>query len=315
MAQRILNCPSCNARVEVPVNYFRANIACFQCGTQIDRRTGALASTGQAAPPIQPQYGGNPQFAPNPQAAQPQQYAQSPRPAQPQQYAQNLRPAQPQQYAPNPQAAGPQPYPQYYPPQYAGQMPAKKRFPVWAILLLILGPGLFVGIMAVAMIPVLTSGGVSETGEWHTHSSAVGGYEVQFPVRPTEKTEKTSTPLGYLPLHSAYCQPGRFHFEAAWYNMGPGPEEGYYFDYEEGARGVAEAKNGRVTSQERYIVQGHPGSIAVITQPGNLRSTCMMVRKGNRVYVLIVENHQTKHQAIVNRFVQSFKFLDAGNLR
>lgn len=283
MGQRILNCPSCNARVEVPDNYFRANIACFQCGTQLDRRTGELASSGHAASPGMPAHQAQPQYAPQQQA--PQQYAQ------------------PAQYG-----AG---YPQYgQPQQYAAYQQTKSGKPVWMILLFILIPVGVVGILALAAIPLITSGGVTATGTWHKHSDPAGAYEIEFPKRPKEGSERITTGVGLRTYKNATCMAGLMYFEAAWYDMGPGSTDEYVFDYREAAQGMLEGTNGRIKSQKPYMVGKYKGSLVVMEEPGAILTTALMVRRTNRVHIIVVENHDSSDQAIVDRFIKSFKLTE-----
>jgi hypothetical protein len=270
MAQRTLTCPNCSARVEVPIDYFGATIQCPQCSAELDRRSGELAG---AAPP--PQYG----HIPPPQYGHPQ-----------------------------PPQHGGVPYPGHYAPQAAFRPYQKAKTRWWLIPLIAIPCLMVVGIFGLAAIPLITSGGVSATGEWHTHIDTAGGYRIEYPAAPATKTQQIPTELGPRTMYSSYIQRGNMYFECGYYDFGGGAFEQYEVDYDKGARGMAESVGGRIVSQRPYMVGHLQGSISEIEARGRY-VTGLMVRHGNRLYIVVVENHTRAQQDVVDRFMASFMLL------
>jgi len=217
--------------------------------------------------------------------------------------------APPQYTQPQPPQYG-VPYPvQYGPSQGYAPYPQPKKRRWWLIPLIAVPIMMVVGILGLAAIPLITSGGFSSTGEWHTYTDTAGGYQIDFPRIPSTKTQQIPTALGQRTLYSSYIQRGIFHIECSYYDLGSGPYEDYEVDYAAGANGMAESKNGRVVSIDPHMVGHLSGSLALIKAHGRY-STGLMVRHGNRLHIVVVENHTERQQDIVDRFLSSFKLID-----
>lgn len=313
MAQRVLKCPSCGAGVEVPDNYFRANIACFQCGAQLDRRTGGIAGSGHAAPPGQvarpASQQQNRQAAPGQRAAQPQQHARQGAPgqysAQPQQYASQPGPAQ---YSSSPYGTS---YPQYGPPpQYGGYQQAKTGKPTWMIVLLILVPVVVVGILALAAIPLITSGGISASAvnSWPEYRSAHGRYTIRMPIAPKESSKTEMTPLGPRVIYAADAHYKLRNFGVGYFDLGEGPVDDYTFDYRQAASGMASVYGGTIVEQGPAMVSGQSGHMARIQQKSKRFYTRVhILRYGNRIYFVLAEAYTDDQEEAVKAFMNTFR--------
>jgi hypothetical protein len=101
-------------------------------------------------------------------------------------------------------------------------------------------------------------------------------------------------------------------FEVAWFDLGSGPVSDYIYDYEEAAREVAREFEGRVVSRENRSFGKHTGLLVKLSDSQNLLGSLLMLRVGNRVYLVSVMNYEVEEQAAADRFINSFKLLDAG---
>ncbi|MBZ0136005.1 MAG: hypothetical protein K8I27_06490 [Planctomycetes bacterium] len=272
MAQRIHQCPACSAAVAVPDGYFRATIACPQCRAELIRHSGELAEPGYAVPAGQAQ-------------------------------------ARPQQAVPPQYAAG---YPQYGPPpQYAGYANPPVKGRRWWLIPVILVPVVAVlGILGLALIPLFVGGSVAGTGDWYTHRDEKAQYMVEFPREPRIGSESVDTEMGSRQFQTASVLAGGIAFEVGWMDMGPGRESDYFFDYKAAAAAFVAEKDAWVSSQTQYMVGRYVGSIAICTDKAKVYSTIVMVRRGNRVYTVLAENHKADQQEVVDRFIQSFTLLE-----
>lgn len=293
MAQRQFPCPKCGAGIMVPDDYFRAQIGCAHCGTAVDRRTGALPGAAATANPY-------PAGQPFPQQRGPA----SPAPL--------VYPGYGPQYPPQYPAQYPMQYPMQYPPQY----PPRKSGSRGLVIGLVIGGVvlLVVVVLALAAIPLITSGGIDDSGPWHHYRSEKGRFEIDFPQPPTENSQPMQMQHASATMYRATCTGFAINFEASYFDLGTGPTTDYEYDYAEGARAVANSAKGRIQSQNSRSVGNHKGSVAIVDLPNDRRTTMFMVRVGNRVYVVAVENHLADKQDVADRFIDGFKLIaDGGN--
>ncbi len=283
MAQRQFPCPKCGAVIMVPDHYFRAQIACAHCGTAVDRRTGAQPHAAMATNPYP--------------AGQP--------------FPQQRGPASPAPLAYP--GYGPQ-YPPQYPMQYPPQYPPPKSGKTGLVIGMVIGSValLVVVVLALAAIPLITSGGVDDSGPWHHYRSDKGRFEIDFPQPPTENSQPMQMQHASATMYRATCSGFAINFEASYFDLGTGPTTDYEYDYAEGARAVANSAKGRIQSQKSKSVGSHEGSVAILDLPNDRRTTMFMVRVGNRVYLVAVENHLADKQAVADRFIDGFKLIEDG---
>ncbi|MCA8913483.1 MAG: hypothetical protein KDB82_17460 [Planctomycetes bacterium] len=275
MVQRVLSCPSCGAQIDVPDNYFRATINCFHCGTPVKRISGTLFETEQA--PAQP---GRQYSAPPPS----QQY-----------------PAPPQHY-------NMQGYPGYPPSQYTEMLPPRKSrtglIVALVVLVVLVGAVIGIGVWASSL------GGVDASGPWHHHVSEEGGFEADFPGEPKLSTKSISTPLGSRPMKRAQFMPLNSNFEVSYFDI-DSPGEQVEYDYGRGADAIAKEVGGRVTGNQPHKVDRYTGRVFNISIDNGRKTTALLLRRGDRVFVVICENHRISDQSAADRFINSFKLLKA----
>lgn len=223
--------------------------------------------------------------APQPQLAQPPMPVHQPVPA---------------QYQPH----GAQ-YP--YPAQYAATatyIAPPKRSRVW-LLAIIIPVVIVVGILALAAIPLIVS--EPDFEDWPTHRSTAGQYEARFPRAPVEKTDSFQSALGLRMMHTATVTTRGRTFEVSWFDLGPGNESEYDFDYSAGAKGAADALRGSVASLESTTVSGHAGWVCRIS-PGSagVNGKYYLLRVGNRVYIVGVA-FTSANDPDVDLFLDNFR--------
>ncbi len=73
---------------------------------------------------------------------------------------------------------------------------------------------------------------------------------------------------------------------------------------------MAEFADGEVVSQTPITISGHPASRALLSTSGELFNSVVIVRKGNRVFLVACEGHKQDDGAIAERFLHSFQLID-----
>jgi hypothetical protein len=223
--------------------------------------------------------------------------------------------AVPQPHAPYP---GGQQYPgwQSYPaPAYPMQVPypPAPRSRTGLIIGLVLGGLLLAGIIALAVAVGVASSQLDPAGPWHTYRNEAAGFEVEFPVAPTVDSETVDTDLGRRTVNSAHCMVYFTRFDVAWFDLGSGSPSEYIYDYDEAAGEVAQDFDGRVVSRERRQFGAHSGLLVKVADSQELYASVLMLRIGNRVYLVAVENYELDEQPVADRFIDGFKLLNAGS--
>jgi hypothetical protein len=260
MAQRIHICPNCSASVEVPDNYLRARIQCANCGAVLDRKSGAMLTQASSAP---------------------QAVLTQPR------------------VHPNPQRAAVHPAPAYPVPVYPASVYTapigKKKFPLWAISLIVGGAVVFALVAGLAVWLGVESRAPS-TDEWVTYTAPDGHFTAKFPQAPIVTTRDVGN--GVV-VTFTICESFNDHWEISWARIS-GEQ---FFDFHAAMQASTEETGGKLTKHEPRQHQGMDGMYGEVD---NGRFKILLFRSGERVWTVAVRGNPE----LFDFFVENLRLSD-----
>jgi hypothetical protein len=254
MAQRVIDCGGCGAQIEVPDDYFKKHIRCYQCHAVLNRHTGEVS---------------------DPTANATQQPAPPP--------AQQPYPAESQYQQPYPQQA-PYPYPQPQP---------KRGMPAWAIVLVVifggvLLMGVLVGVLAVAVIPRIADanlaleGRIGDYGSWVSHTPLESNYTARFPKTPQRESNPASD--SNFATVSTYSQYVNYRYEVVEVDFRTRNWRLQPLSHQETVSHLARQFNGTISEQGAEI---NSSSKSIIDMGSEGQATVVIRDVSDRRFVLI----------------------------
>lgn len=199
---------------------------------------------------------------------------------------------------------------QYAPPQYAAG-PVVRKSRTGMIVGICLG-GVVLAVIVGAVVWGIMSPAMELDGPWYHQVSEEGGYEADFPRKPHEFSEPIPTPIGSRTLKRAQYMTSNFNFEVSYFDMGDRTGEMTY-DYNSAARAMAEEIDAVLApGSETRRVGSYEGRIFTMQHKGNRKTKALLLRRGDRVYVVLCENYRAGQQASVDRFIDSFQLINNG---
>lgn len=284
MAQRSFPCTSCGANIEVPDDYFEAQIACPACQARHHRLTGKPARLmGQAhaarAPYPQAPMAGAPQ-GPMPH------HAPWPRP-------------------------GAAPYPGAYPQMFApmGPPPKSSNKGLW-IGLGIAGGVLMLFVAVIVAIPLIAGASVDldDSSGWYEYTSEAGGYSVKFPGRPEVETE---TLTNGVRVSGAECVRGEFSYYVAFFDLASSAGARGQFSPARGFDAIAERHKAWISKMEPATVCGKRGSKGILENVKGYRAEVITFVVGTRVYLIGCARLSGERAINLPTFVDTFRLTGA----
>lgn len=297
MAQRSFPCTSCGANIEVPDDYFKAQIACPACHARHHRLTGkAAALMGQAhaarAPQAQAPVAYPPQ-GPMPGAMPPGYPPQGPMPHR----------------GPLPRP-GAVPYPGAYPQMFApmGPPPKSSNKGLWIGLGIAGGVLMLMFVAVIVAIPLIAGASVDldDSSGWYEHTSEAGRYSVKFPGKPMEEsktlsngvrsTEAVAIKGGHAYIVTYFDLPTVHGVESTW-------------SAAKGFASVADVKKASVSSLQPVTFCGRDCTKAILENAQGYRAELISMRVRDRVYVLGCERLRGSAEINTRPFLDTFRLL------
>jgi hypothetical protein len=148
---------------------------------------------------------------------------------------------------------------------------------------------------------------------WETFSPADGKFSVEFPGPPTQKIQRVPTAAGELVAHSFAYEEKDYAYTVGYSDypagvMQPGLEDRILDSARDGA---VENVRGKLVSEERIALNGHPGrnlKVTILSGRGTVDARIFLV--GNRLYTAIASSETERASASdVRRFLDSFQIL------
>jgi hypothetical protein len=177
---------------------------------------------------------------------------------------------------------------------------AKSRLPIWITLAVVIGGG------ALTAAYLLRSSGLLTTAaEWVTYADSAGGYGVQFPKAPGDSNAEIVLPDGRSPLNMVAVVVDGVEFQAGWFDHAATEEFGLV------QAGAVLAKDfGKIDRQSSILVQRVPGLRIQYSADDTHKTSMLVVRNGNRHYMVAIKEYSPDLQPVADRFLSSFKLVN-----
>lgn len=171
---------------------------------------------------------------------------------------------------------------------------------------------------AIAVLGLLSTSGLGIQAKaktaWKKFVPPGGGFSVSFPGVPTRSTQSADQPLGghiAMTIYSVGARPNFFLVEDAALDKGSpalGSPDALLSGVE---RGIAGTTHSTVTSSTKTTIQGFPAQRMVLQ--GQINTKGITLLAGNHCYTVVIASSNPQiDQALLNKFVNSFKVLRAG---